>query len=216
MGRIETPSHLDVIPEPTLQIIHSTMGEFTNNAINQSLNCTGSYSMAEHYIPKSTKSSETMIENNRDSRTTSNVSILGDSMTVSLEGLYKKLEEMEQSNSTRFEKMIGNKTDIDRRFKTYDIAFQEMRRSIEGFENKTFSKGVQKITKYNSDSTNKSSLENQIDDMAESLKGLYHKLERMEQTNATQSKIEKLEIELQGMRRRLESFENKKHLGYYN
>ena len=94
---------------------------------------------------------------------------------------------------------------------------------------------AESLTEINIDLRKKSAPNIQIDMISESLEGLYRKLEEMEQTNAIQfrnivennkktdkclqdlkEQEEATKIELQGMRKRFESFEKKRHLGYYN
>ena len=191
------------------------------------------YSMSS--ITKARKNAETMIENNSDSRKISTITISGDCVTESSKCLYKKLEGLEQIMSTQFGKIIENKKEIEKRLEIQEIAFQEIEKRFESFEKKTRSKSLLRMGKKHTDMTNKSPLTIQIDKMAESLENLYKKLEVMDQTNATQfiniidnnketdkclkhikEQEKTMKLELQGVRRRLESFEKKKYLGYYN
>lgn len=236
---MNAPSQPDVASDETLQIFQSRREEITNKARDPSLNCTESSSMVRQSlvqsnertsksmenISKAIKNAETMTEKCSNSRKISTVSIQGDSMTELLGGLYKKFEDIEQSNSTRLGKI---ENEIDARFKEHNIAFQELRRRYERLENKTDAKSVQRLAKNYSDLTNTSSLDIQIGKLAELLKGLYQKLEEMEKSNATQfrniidnsketdrclkhvkAQEEATKIELHGVRRRMDSFEKK-------
>ena len=247
LGTAKVPGHPDAILEDTLEIFQSRREEIPNNEGNIRMSCTDSRSMtcqsldqsnecsskSMHCITNTTKSAEFKTENNSDLRKKSTLRIDRNIMPESLEGVYRKLEEMEINISTKLRKIINK--DTDKRIEKHEIALQRIRKRFESFEKKTQSTSIQGMTENYSGSTSNPSLNIRMDNMAESLEVLYKKLEEMEQTNAIQLKNntennketdkclkllkeqeEATKIDLQGMRKRFESFEKKKHLGYYN
>ena len=247
LGTAKVPSHPDAILEDTLEIFQSRREEIPNNEGNIRMSYTDSRSMtcqsldqsnersskSMHCITNTTKSAEFKTENNSDLRKKSTLRIDRNIMSESLEGVYRKLEEMEINISTKLRKIINK--DTEKRLKEHEIPLQRIRKRLETLEKKTQSTSIQKMTENYSGSTNNPSLNIHKDNMAESLKVLYKKLEEMEQTNAIQfrnivennkktdkclqdlkEQEEATKIELQGMRKRFESFEKKRHLGYYN
>ena len=206
---------------------------FTDYSSKEGQNLVQTNEWTSNLISKPLDCAESLTEINIDLRKKSAPNIQIDMISESLESLYKKLEEMEQTNATRFQKIIeNNETDKRSREQTKaTIELPRITRRLESLERKV----VQKLPRNHWDATNKSCINMHQDMMAQSLEGLHRKLERMEQNNETQfrntiekdKEVEKrlkyfqdqedaTKFELQGMRRRLESFEKKKHLGYYN
>ena len=248
LGMVKAPSNLDVVLEDTMHIYQTITEEITNKTRNPSFNFT-KYNSKEgqnlvqtnewssksmHLISKPLDGAEILTETNIDLREKSALNMQRDMMSKSLDSMYKKLEEMEQTNAAQYQRKIENNKKTDKRFKEQEKATKELQMIAGRFE--ILEKKVDKKLPENYwDSTNKSCINMQQDMLAQSLESLHKKLEQMKQINVTQFEnilqnnkaVEKrlkdfqeqedaTKFELQGMRRRLKSFEKTKHLKYYN
>ena len=151
LGKVEELSHRDVVPEETLKIFQSGMKEVLENDGNPSLNRTETKSIADHrvakldelssnfiqYTTKATNSLQSMTENKLDLTSKSPLNNQRDMIAESLEGLYKKLDEIEQTNASQFRKIAENFQASDKRFKEQEDAIKSELQSISRrFENR--------------------------------------------------------------------------------
>ena len=94
-----------------------------------------------HCVTKETNSAQTMADDNSDMINKSSTNILKCMMTESLNGVYMKLEEIEQRNQTQFRKIIENNKETDNRVKELKEAMKiqhlGIRRRFESLEKKT-------------------------------------------------------------------------------
>ena len=144
-----------IIPEENLQIFQFKNEESTNKKKNSIVPFNQSNSIAVQSLPRfnersstsvhcvteETKSVQTMTDDNIDIINKSSTNILKCMMTESLNGVYRKLEEIEQSNQTQFRKIIENNKETDNRVKELKEAMKiqhlGMRRRFESLEKKT-------------------------------------------------------------------------------
>ena len=150
LGSINTPNHLDIVPEDTLRTFTSRMGELTNQAINMDLTNTRTFESINSRT-NMTISAQTWTENNSDMMNRSSFDIKMDMISQSLGELYKKVEEMEETNATQqrlFRQIIQNNKETDKHMKEEEakrmkkekaikIELQGMRRRIESSEKKS-------------------------------------------------------------------------------
>ena len=162
LGLMRTPNNMDFVPEDTLKMFATRIGELPDQAMNRSLNCTGSYSKAEQCLANSndrtfesinstanmTISVQPWTENDSDLKNKSSVNIQRDKMAESLEGLYKRLQEMDENNAIRFRNIVESNKETAKLLKEEEakrikqenetkIEFQGMRRRIESSEKRS-------------------------------------------------------------------------------
>ena len=117
LGLMRTPNNMDLAPKDTLEMFPL---ELADQVMSRSLNCTGSYSKAEQCLANSndrtfksinskanmTISGQAWTENDSDLKNKSSVNIQIDKISESLEGLYKRLQEMDGTNATQFRNIV--------------------------------------------------------------------------------------------------------------
>ena len=138
------------------------IGEPPNQAMNRSLNCTGTYSTAEEFLADSnertfesidstdnmTISVQAWPENDSDLKNKSSVNIQRDKMAESLEGLYKRLEAMEETSATQLRKIVESNKETAKLLKEEEakrlkqekatkMELQGIRRRLESSEKKS-------------------------------------------------------------------------------
>ena len=153
---------MDFAPEDTLAMFPHRFGELPDHAMNRSLNCTRSYSRTEQCLAKSnnrtfesisstankTISVQSWTENDRDLKNKSSVNLQRDRMAESLEALYERLNEMDETNATQFKKIIeSNKETAEllkeeetkrlKQEKAMKMELQGIRRRLESSEKKS-------------------------------------------------------------------------------
>ena len=153
---------MDAVPEDTLEMFPHRMGEPPNQAMNRSLNCTGTYSTAEQFLADSnertfesidstanmTISAQAWTENDSDLKNKSSFNIQIDKISESLEGLYKRLQEMDENNATQFRNIVESNKETAKLLKEEEtkrlkqekamkMELQGIRRRLESSEKKS-------------------------------------------------------------------------------
>ena len=149
-GNVEAQSQLEIVVETTFDNSQSRMEEDRNESRNPIMNCSESHMAGSilvksneltfksiHDIIKVTNSVQTMTENSLDSTNKSSLNTQIDMIAGSLEHVYKKLEKMEQNNTTQFRRIIGTEKRVKELGEATKIELQGIRRRFESFEKKS-------------------------------------------------------------------------------
>ena len=162
MGLMRTPNNVDFAHKDALAMFPPRFGELPDQAMNRSLNCTGSYSKAEQCLVNSndrnfesinstanmTISVQPWTDNDSDLKNKSSVNIQRDKMAESLEGLYKRLQKMDETNETQFRNIVESNKETAKLLKEEEakrlkqekatkMELQGIRRRMESSEKKS-------------------------------------------------------------------------------